>query len=297
MRTYLLLTMMFMLVTFQPALGAEAVRFSHSQTIYADEKGGSLHRPEGAASREGVVIVADTGNGRLLHFQHSKGELTGGREIRDPLLPYPIRVQIDSKGHILALDGKLRHLVRFAPDGKSPTVVQLKGLTAGGTMLRSFAVHGIDHIYLLEVFAGRVILADASGAVQAEIPTPSTTGFYSDLTVDQVGTIYLLDSVNATIHSARKGAQEFTIFAKNLREYMNFPTSLVADNRGLLHIVDRNGAGIVLLAADGTFRGRQLAMGWKPGLLYYPSQLALHGAEAVIADRDNNRVQVFKLTR
>jgi len=41
-----------------------------------------------------------------------------------------------------------------------------------------------------------------------------------------------------------------------------------------------------------------LAIGWKEGLLYYPSQMCVTGGEvAVIADRENSRVQVYKLLR
>jgi len=62
--------------------------------------------------------------------------------------------------------------------------------------------------------------------------------------------------------------------------------------------VDQNGGGVVVLGQDGSYRGRQLGMGWKEGLLYYPSQMCVSGGEiAVIADRENSRVQVFKLVR
>ncbi len=134
--------------------------------------------------------------------------------------------------------------------------------------------------------------------MQGELPLPKAAGFISDLTVDQAGTIYLLDSVNAAVYSAGKEEKEFKLLAKSLKEYMNFPTYLSADGRGGLYVVDRNGSGIVLIGTDGTFRGRQLTMGWKPGLLYYPSQIAFSGGdEALIADRDNSRVQVFRLVK
>jgi hypothetical protein len=54
----------------------------------------------------------------------------------------------------------------------------------------------------------------------------------------------------------------------------------------------------VVLGADGAFQGRQLAIGWGDGYLYYPAQLCINGAgTAFIADRSNNRVQIFDTSR
>ena len=78
---------------------------------------------------------------------------------------------------------------------------------------------------------------------------------------------------------------------------MNFPVYMTG-SKGRFFLVDQNGNGIVVLGADGAFQGRQLAIGWSDGYLYYPAQLCINGAgTAFIADRGNNRVQVFDTTR
>lgn len=284
--------------TIGAAWGAEMPRFVHALTIHADAKGGILNRPEGVACRGEMVVVADTENGRLVRFSLAKAGLGGGEEIREARVPSPVRVQIDSQSRILVLDGKLRQVVRLSPEGKFLDVIASAGGKGGQIIARSFALGPRDEIHILDSFGGRVLRTDAAGAVQGEIPLPPAAGFISDLTVDQAGTIYLLDSVNAAVYSAGKEDPEFKVLAKSLKEYMNFPTYFSADGRGGLYVVDRNGSGIVLLGTDGTFRGRQLTMGWKPGLLYYPSQIAFSGGdEALIADRDNSRVQVFRLVK
>ncbi len=39
-------------------------------------------------------------------------------------------------------------------------------------------------------------------------------------------------------------------------------------------------------------------MGWKEGLLYYPSQLCINEkGEIFIADRNNNRIQIFTVVQ
>ena len=127
---------------------------------------------------------------------------------------------------------------------------------------------------------------------------PAAYGFFSDLAVDSRGRIYLLDSIEATVYAAQKDATAFSPVAKSLRGHLSFPTSIVVDSRGILYLVDEHGGGIVLLGQDGSVLGRQLAMGWNEGLLYYPSQLCLNDkGQLFIADRGNSRVQVFSIVR
>ena len=78
---------------------------------------------------------------------------------------------------------------------------------------------------------------------------------------------------------------------------MSFPTYL-AEDQGKLYLVDQNGNGIALLGSDGSFLGRELEMGWMNGKVYYPAQMCVNAEGlAFVADRDNNRVQVFSTSR
>jgi hypothetical protein len=52
------------------------------------------------------------------------------------------------------------------------------------------------------------------------------------------------------------------------------------------------------MAQDGSFLGKQLATGWTEGLLYYPAQARINErGELFVADRENSRVQVFRLAK
>jgi DNA-binding beta-propeller fold protein YncE len=76
---------------------------------------------------------------------------------------------------------------------------------------------------------------------------------------------------------------------------MSFPASITA-TKGRFYVVDQNGSGVVVLGQDGSYLGRRLAIGWNDGLLRYPAQLCItDGGEAIVADRQNNRVQVFSM--
>jgi hypothetical protein len=55
---------------------------------------------------------------------------------------------------------------------------------------------------------------------------------------------------------------------------------------------------VVRLGIDGSFQGRELTGGWVDGALHYPAQLCIDSADDLfIADRENNRVQIFQLPR
>jgi len=278
---------------------AEGARFVHVLTVNTDDQGAALKFPEGVACRDNLIMVADTVNGRLLRYTLADGDLSGGEKIEAPQISFPIQVEINSRGEILALDGKTRQLTRLGPEGNAIGTVNPNGLPDGpAPILRGFALDRDDNIYLLDVFGARMIVLGPDGTFQRQLAFPDGIGFISSLTVGPTGTVYLLDSVKSKVYSVPAGSEEMSPLAVNLKEYLTFATAIYSADNGTLFIVDHNGSGVVMLGPDGLYRGRQLTMGWKTGLLYYPSQICLTGAgEAVIADRGNSRVQIFKLIK
>lgn len=284
----------------QDALGGERTRLRFVTAIYVDEKGTSIRQPEGVACDDkSTLIVGDTANNRLLRYTVDERTVKPAGEIQAAQLTNPIRLQLNSKGEIFALDGKQRRIARFGAGGDFKGYVTPEGAPAPTTVVpRSFKLDRDDNLYLLDVFSSRVLVLGPDGKYQRHLGLPKDLGFASDLTVDFKGAIFLLDSVGATVSVAAKDAKAFSPITKNLREHLSFPTSITTDGRGLLYVVDENGGGVVIIGQDGSFLGRQLAMGWKEGLLYYPSQMCVNErGEAFIADRGNSRVQVFSVVR
>jgi DNA-binding beta-propeller fold protein YncE len=282
------------------SFGAETVKFKYLQSIYFDEKGTGLKQPEGVACNEkSVVVVGDTGNDRLVRYAFQDKSLKGGNEIKIPQLSSPIRVQINTKEDIFALDGKKRRIVRLNPDGTFKGYMDAEGTPSSSTIVpRSFKIDRNNNIYVLDIFSARVLVLNPEGKYQKQIPFSKEYGFFSDLAVDPKGNILLIDCVKAMVFSAAKEAGGFSPLTKSLREHLNFPTGITTDNRGTIYVVDENGSGIVLLGQDGSFLGRQLSMGWNEGLLYYPTQMSVNEkGEAFIADRGNSRIQIFTLAR
>ena len=282
------------------SFSAETVKLRYLQSVYFDEKGGGLKQPEGVACNEkSLLVVGDTGNDRLVRYSFQEKSLKVGTEIRIPQLFNPIRIQINSKGEIFALDGKRRRVVKLTPEGAFKGYVDPEGVPSPSTYVpRSFKIDRNDSIYILDIFSARVLVLNSEGKYQKQISFPKEYGFFSDLCVDSKGTLFLIDCVKAMVFSAAKDSNSFSPLTKSLREYLDFPTSITTDNRGTIYLVDENGSGIVLLGADGSFVGRQLTMGWNEGLLYFPSQMCVNEkGEVFIADRGNSRVQIFTLTK
>jgi hypothetical protein len=297
LKSFLVLTILFF--PFQ-SFSAETVKFKYFQSIYLDDKGGGIKEPEGVACNDkSILVIGDTGNDRLLRYTLEEKNLKAGIEIKIPQLSNPIRVQMNSKGEIFALDGKKRRIVRLSPEGAFKSDVDPEGIPSLSAFVpRSFKIDKNDNIYILDIFTGRVLVLNPEGKYQKQIPFPKEYGFFSDLSVDSKGNILLIDCVKAMVFSAPKDSNGFSALTKSLREYLDFPTSLTTDNRGTIYIVDENGGGIVILGADGTFVGRQLTMGWTEGLLYYPSQICINGkGEVFIADRGNSRIQIFTVVK
>lgn len=279
---------------------AETARFRFLLAIYADEKGGGLHLPEGVACGDrGQVVVADTGNARLLRFTLQDKVVSGGSEIRLPELPAPIRVQLNSKGDILALDGKLRRIVRVGADGQFKGVLPFDGVPAPTTVVpKAFRVDSDDRVYVLDVFSRRVLVFDAGGAFSRALALPDGTRFAADLAIDGTGSVIVLDSVGRKLYAAARDANTFSQLGGDLKDLLvSLPTSLAA-SRGLFFVVEASGGSIATLGQDGSFLVRQLTPGWQEGSLDHPGQVCVtEKDELLVADRDNSRIQVFALSR
>ncbi len=276
----------------------EAGRIQYVLSVYLDDKGGGLQQPEGIACNDkSLLVVADTGNGRLLRFTVEDKNVKAGGEIKIPQLSNPLCVQINSRGEIFALDGKQRRIARLDPEGKFREFLTAEGSPPPSTFIpRSFKIDRSDMIYILDIFSARVLVLDPQGKFVRQIAFPPEYGFFSDLAVDAKGAVFLVDSVGSRVFAAAPNAGNFTPLTGVLKDSLNFPVGLAMDRRGTLYLSDQNGAAVGVLAKDGSFLGKQLSRGWNEGLLNFPAQLCINEKdELFIADRGNNRVQMFLL--
>ncbi len=278
---------------------AQAIVLKHELTIYADEKEIGLNAPEGVACSDSSLVVADTRNARLVKYAINDKQLAAGVPIQLEQLKRPARAKALPDGRILVLDEKTRSIVRIDSAGKFVGRVEFKGDAAPkGVVPVAFDVDGSGTLFVLDIISRSVLALDASDSVTRKIDLPKErTSVFTDVAVDPAGTLYAIDAVGATVWSAAKGQAGFKQLSKSLKDYAAFPIALTV-SRGSLLVVDQHGGGIVAVGLDGTYRGRQLAEGWTDGLVRYPSQVCVNaGGEVFLADRGNNRVQLFTVVR
>ena len=279
---------------------AEAVKLRHVVSVYTDEKGVGMKRPEGVASDgKSLLIVADTGNRRLLQFTFQDRDIKDGKEIKVDQLQHPIRLQLNSKGEIFVLDEKLRRVIRLSEKGVYQGYLTAEGLPSPSAFVpKSFKVDSNDTIYILDIFSGRVLTLSPDGRYQKQVAFPKDHGFFTDLAVDAKGTLFLIDSTKRMLFSSPKEGNSFAPLGGSLKEHLDFPGSITTDSRGTIFVVDENGSGILVLGQDGSVLGRLLTMGWTEGLLYYPTQMCMtEKGEVFIADRENSRIQMFSVMK
>jgi hypothetical protein len=280
------------------AVVASAVTLRPVLSVYDDGAGGPLREPAGVACNDAsVLVVSDTGNGRLVRYVYEGGSVKQATQIRLPQLTSPRHVKLSSKDEILVLDSKARQILHLTREGA------LKGTIGSGRRPAaalpgpvSFDLDARDNVYILDAYSRQVLVVDLAGKRIREIPLPGDGGVFTDLTVDAGGGIFLLDPAKGTIYSASREAQSFSLLTEGLRQRASFPGRITGDGRGLLYIVDEHGGAVLLLGTNGAVHARSLGFGWTNGLLRWPSQMCVNGkGEAFIADTANNRVQILEL--
>ncbi len=279
------------------SFGAETLKLRHALSVYSDDKGVGMKYPEGVACCGDFLLVADTGNNRLLSYTLREDSVKGGAEFAAPQFSNPLRVKKNSKGEIFVLDGKQRRIIRLGRDGTFAGYLDAAGLPAPELIIpRDFDIDSKDNIYILDILSSRVLMLSPEGKYVRQIPFPKNYGFLSGIAVTGKGDVLVVDSVRASAFSAKKDSDSFTLLAGGLKEYMSFPVSIASDTSGNMYVVDHNVGGVVILGADGSYKGRQLRTGWKEGDLRYPAGICLNGQGIMaVADRENSRIQLFKV--
>jgi hypothetical protein len=295
-RTYVVIAALAVFLWAPQIVGAGANSFKWETSIYADANGVGLKRPEGVACGENFVVVADTGNNRLVRYGYD-GSVVAAEAEFSLGKSNPTLLQLNSRGDLYFLDGRERRIVVLKATGERIGFLNPKSTPSAKEIVpKSFRIDGDDNIYILDIYSQHVIVLDSDWQFSKKIPLPESDGFFSDLAIDGQGKIYVLDSVEAVVHVLAKGAEAFTPLTESMKEIVNFPVRLSVDDRGFIYLVDQNGSGLGLVAPDGSLLGRRLGLGWNKSGLYYPSQICISGSNVFIADRNNNRVQMFSVT-
>jgi hypothetical protein len=276
---------------------AQEVRLRPTAAVYLDASGAGMRGPQGVDFDGFLLAVADTGNGRLLLYAVDGRKIASVAQIRLPQTPYPVRIRIDSRGGLLVLDGRSHRIARVDRSGEFRGYVEVPGSGKIEPLPRSFDLDAEDNLYVLASGSGKLLVLGPDGGLQREIAYPSEARSLSDLAVGPGGAVFAVDGVGRRVFVARPGEPALRPLTEPMEDDMTLPSGIAAGADGYLYLADDHGGGIVILGQDGSFRGRESAMGWKEGFLRYPSGLCTGGDLLFVADRGNNRVQAFTIVR
>jgi len=273
---------------------ARGASLSLEGQVQRDSTGAPLRFPEGVACDGSRLAVADTGNSRVVLFDVDDGQVLGGTPLVIPETPVPIRLAFRPDGGLLVLDGRSRRVGRVATSGAFEGWLAPAG--AGGMTPRSVKVVGDGATYLLDAGKRRVLVLDGAGSLTREIALPDSMRSAADLAADASGAVWVVDGIDFALYKADVEATRASKLADLPRDRIELAHALALDRAGRLLLVDRAGGRIALLGQDGSLRSTLLAMGWQPGELRYPGSLCVDPNGLVfVADRENQRVQVFAL--
>ncbi|MDZ4177726.1 MAG: 6-bladed beta-propeller [Coriobacteriia bacterium] len=285
-------------------------------------------RPLGAAlGSGGTIYVADTGNNRICVFS-ADGEFEfefGGFGVAKPasgieptwepgLFNFPTAVAIDDDGLLYVADLQNNQIQVFKADGtfirRFPdplTVVGRGGSGQGGLgiAVTGLAIHD-DLVYATDEF--QIVVFTREGEFVRQFGRPGTGPADFDrpngLVLDKDGSLYVADSNNnrlvaygpdGTVRWALGGP--VTDISRAAESIFGLPRDVAVTGRGTLVVIDAFEFEIVEVDADGEEIARYGQRGSMPGQFNFPNSIDVRGERLLVADKENDRVQLLELFR
>ena len=272
--------------------------------IYGFE-GDLLRRPSNVAvDPQGNIYVADTGKRRIVVFD-SEGVFAGaygnpGRGETDLWNPIDIAVADDGRSYVI--DKSQNKLVIF-----DVTRAPLRAVFFPDEAPLSVEVNGEDLIVTTEsgVLIGTLDAEPRTGYV-ARGKDPGQFDRPAGAAVGSDGTLYIADSLNYRVQAIGTDGQVRWTYGEPIpadeavrfddeSRLFGLPASVAVDEVGNVYVVDGLNAEIVVLdQLTGQYIETIGDVGHQDGAFYYPDGIAYANGRLVIADKFNDRIQVFR---
>jgi len=285
-----------------------------------------FERPMGvAAGSRGRVYVTDTGNNRVCVFDSSGRYLFefGSFGVAKALpgakntyvagsLNYPVGIDTDEDGNVYVasfrndsvevFDASGKPLRRF-PDPTKPVGKGSSGQDGQGIAVTDVAVHeGL--VFALDQYQVFVFTTDGEFVRQFGKPgvEPGDLDHPNGIDVGDDGTVFVSDSNHARVSAfTQEGEPKWTfgtppagIDDKTERD-IELPRGMTVLSDGSVLVTDAFGFSLVRLSADGKLVDKYGIRGVEPGQVNFPNDVAALRGFLIIADKENNRVQLVRL--
>jgi len=196
---------------------------------------------------DGTLLVADTGNHRIVRFSQSGGvlQVIGQYGSADGQLNVPHDVCVDVDGSILVADTGNNRIVRFSKQGAFVSSFGQYGSgVADFNSPQGIAVSRNGRIFVADCINGRLKIFTPSGIVCAQSPSMGT--LLRGVRIDSVGNAHVteMDNRRITVWSS-EGMFAFTYGSSGTGDYQFLePRTVSISASGLIYVVDKSAGAI-----------------------------------------------------
>ena len=281
------------------------VRSSHAGIAYFGTLTGDLAGPLAVAvGPDGDVFVTDTENGRVRRFDGISGlpkETIGRKAGMAPgpgELVHPVGLALDETGRLYVSDNVMRRISVFDATGRFAGYFAEdgEGRRPFGTPGSLFHRGGI--LYISDLAEHRVMALRRDGTVYRVLgggrgPEPGQLVYPGSTWVDDAGTVFVADPGNQRVQVFDPAGALVRTLADPV---FNLPRGIARDAAGRLYVSSTLGHFITVFSPDGTAEFSYGSSGSEWNELGFPTGIAIAAGRLFVADRANNRVQVFLLS-
>ena len=275
-----------------------------------------------AFAPNGDIYVADTGHNRVCVFGPGgtfKFEF-GGLGVAKPLpngrytwrpglMNHPSGIAIDSAGNVFVADLRNNQIQVFDSQGTftrrfpDPSTVVAKGASGYGGRGIAVTDVAVDNGRVFATDTYQIVEFDTTGRVIAQWgrPGPGSGDLDHPTGIAVSGDRVAVSDSNhlrvlgfSTSSAPLWGSDTATDSPRSAR--LELPRGLTKYGSSWL-VADALGQGVVELSSSGVVSAYYGARGTAPGEFNFPTDVDARGTRVLVADKENNRVQVVGLTR
>jgi len=300
-----LLSVAYLVLTSAPeqdsAAGERDREFLYS--LYGFE-GDLLRRPTGVGiDDQGNIYIADTGKRRIVVFDDNKRFLrVFGEAGKGELLIYdPIDVAISPDGRAWVVDRTQSKIVIYDPTGVAAREITTPEPPTSITISADQVFVTVDSGVLIADLEGNLLTGYISrGKDPGQFDRPG------GVAVGEDGTLYIADSLNYRVQAISSQGEPLWQYGQPIPpgEAIQFdsedrkfglPSNIAVDDNGLLYVVDGTNSEVVVLTTEGEFVEIIGDVGGADGMFYYPDGIDYEDGRIAVADKFNDRVEVFRV--
>ncbi len=250
----------------------------------------------------GDIYVADSGNGvvQVFDYQGNFKTTIGRQSLNTPRpgeLRYPIGVAVDENNRLYVSDSVGTHISIFE-DGK---FVEYMGEKDGKKQFSVPAglVYKHGYLYVNDIGYHQVLVYRPSGELVRTVglgrgTEPGEMEFPNFSAVDNDGTIFVSDSNNNRVQIFNANGSRAGVIQTAGKGGVYLPRGIGVDVAGRLHVVSTFGHRVEVFDRSGNWLFSYGKQGEKDGEFNFPNGLYVTAKRIYVADRENNRVQVWQ---